>query len=146
MTRLLPIVALVIGLGLSTTQAQAPKVPAGEPASMGSNMVSPEIDSILNHRPWHHEFMDPKSPAAGGQGYRNPGNVGRTNELYQPGDKFQNDSPKHVTAKIGLGGVPDRAEQLAAFNAGTARYNALQTHMDRYGRPMAGFGMGFGFR
>lgn len=161
MMRLLGCIAALIGFVLILPAARAQDQPqASATASAASpgtgSMVSPEVDSILKHRAWHHEYMDRNSPAAGGsgsvaaannrEGYRNPNNVGRTNEPYLPGDKFQNDSPKHITAQIGLGGVPDRAEQIAAFNAGTARYSAIQSHIDSYGRPMMGFGMGFGFR
>src|SRR5690606_15735959 len=102
--------------------------------------------SILRYRAWHEDFTpgQPHSQA----GFRNPGNVGRTAEYYPPGNQFQNPQQaggERVTARIGNGGVPDRASQIAAYNAGTSRYNALQTHIDRYGRPMRGFGMGFGF-
>jgi len=99
---------------------------------------------VLRHDPW------PYAPAAGNSdyGYRNPGGVGRHSEYYPPGDRFQNNSPRAVTAQIGNGGQPDRQEQLQSYNSGTARYNALQSHIDRYAHPFGfgyGFGMGYGF-
>lgn len=106
----------------------------------------PEIDTILRYRPWHHEFMDPNSPAAGSRNFRHYDQVGPTAEFMPASGHYQNENPPHITARIGNGGQPDRAEQIAAYNAGTARYSALQSHMDNYGRPMMGFGMGFGFR
>lgn len=145
------VVGLLLAASTATAQFTSPDAARSKPAaprpaqiapSPGGSDTLPEVDSILRHRAWHDDF----TPAApGSSGYRNPNNVGRSNEYYLPGDKFQNANPQHITAKIGLGGVPDRAEQIAAFNAGTARYNALQTHIDRYGRPTMGFGMGFGF-
>lgn len=98
--------------------------------------------SILRHKSWHEEFV-PSSQRE--YAYRNPGGVGRRAEYYPPNNQFQNDSPRHITAKIGNGGQPDRAEQLQAQLVGGANYNYLQTHIDRYGRPAFGFGMGFGW-
>ena len=114
--------------------------------SLGDVSFDPARASILRHRAWHEEFMPDQAPQRAG--FRNPGNVGRNAEYYPPGNQFQNPQQagsRHITAQIGNGGVPDRASQIAAYNAGTQRYNALQTHIDRYGRPMHGFGMGFGF-
>jgi len=125
---------------------EAPTRPEGPGASPGNVSFDPAQASILRHRAWHDEYT-PRQPYAPQAGFRNPGGVGRYAEYYPPGNQFQNPQQpggQHVTARIGLGGVPDRAEQLAAYSAGTARYNALQTHIDRYGRPMNGFGLGFG--
>lgn len=131
----------------SLVEAQDRGNPSPEPpSSLGDVAFDPAQASILRYRAWHEEFMPDRAPA--NAGFRNPGNVGRTAEYYPPGDQFQNPEAagsRHITARIGNGGVPDRAEQIAAFNAGTSRYNALQTHIDRYGRPMGGFGFGFGF-
>jgi hypothetical protein len=139
MTRAL---ALALPLAVAVAAPSLAQQPAPKPGtSSSSSQVLPEVDSILRHRAWHHEFTPGNQQA----GFRNPGNVGRVNEYYPPGDRFQGAAQPHITARIGLGGVPDRNEQLAAYNAGTARYNAIQTHIDRYGRPMMGFGMGFGF-
>lgn len=78
-------------------------------------------------------------------GYRNPGGVGRFSEYYPPGDQFQNPTRgRRQAATYGIG-MPTRSEQLASYNAGTARYNALQRHIDRYGSPRIGWGWGFGF-
>jgi hypothetical protein len=72
--------------------------------------------------------------------------VGRVAEYYPAGDKFQNSFARSsADARIGLGGVPDRNEQLQAQRVGTGYYNMLMTHIDRYGSPYMGFGMGFGW-
>jgi len=100
---------------------------------------------VLENNPWPY----PSARAHNSDyGYRNPGGVGRKAEYYPPGDRFQNDSPRTITARIGNGGQPDRAEQIAAYNAGTFRYNAIQSHIDRYAHPFGfgyGFGLGYGF-
>jgi hypothetical protein len=101
-----------------------------------------QASSSIAHRSW------PYQPSNEGYGFRNPGGVGRMAEYYPPGDRFQNDSPRHVTAQIGNGGQPDRNEQLQAEAVGVQRYNALQSHIDRYGAPFGfgyGWGMGYGF-
>ncbi len=150
--RFLGLALLVTGLlspGLVIAQSPAtpnpPQTPTQSPASLGAVTYDPAEASILRHRAWHEDFMPNQN--AGNSGYRNPGNVGRYAEYYPPGNQFQNPQQagsQHITAKIGLGGVPDRAEQIASYNAGTARYSAIQTHIDNYGRPMRGFGFGFG--
>lgn len=78
-------------------------------------------------------------------GFRNPGGVGRYKEYYPPGDRFQSggEDPVKVAKFDQGGGAPDRQEQIEAYNAGTARYNAIQQHIDRYGSRMY-FGYGFG--
>jgi hypothetical protein len=145
---------LAAGLSLAAfaidASAQTPKPPPANaaaitapppiPASPGdSPNVLPEVESILRHRPWHEQYA--RQPA----GFRNPGDAGRTNSYYPADNQFQN--PGHARAGATyLGGIPDRNEQLAAYNAGTARYSAIQNHIDSYGRPSFGFGMGFGFR
>ncbi len=137
-------VFLASGVLTLSAQAQAPNDPADasqtSPPSYGNPDGQPE--SILSHRPWPYD----RKPTT--YGYRNPGGVGRVAEYYPPGNKFQNDSPKHITAQIGLGGQPGRSEQLASQQVGIARYNSLQSHIDRYGHPFGfgyGFGMGWGF-
>ena len=93
-------------------------------------------------KPWHEEYIPPENRD---YGFRNPGGVGRRAEYYPPGDKFQNDSPPHITARIGNGGQPDRNEQLRAQAVGGMNAHYLQSHIDRYGSPRWGFGYGFGF-
>lgn len=145
-------------LALPATSIFAQQQPAGPPRtspsasapSARSNYYVPKRksfaevpaphSSLLRQRPWHEDFVPESQP-----GFRNPNGVGRMVEYYPPGDKFQNDSPRHITARIGLGGVPDRNEQLAAQQTGTAYYGMLMNHIDRYGSPMMGFGMGFGW-
>ena len=88
---------------------------------------------------------DPYDSPEDSFGYRNPGGVGRMNEYYPPGDQFQSPGQRGRPAATHGLGATSRAEQLASYNAGTARYNAIQGHIDRYGSPRIGFGWGFGF-
>jgi hypothetical protein len=125
--------------------AAAPTAAPARPARESFADLPPPHSSILRLRPWHEEFV-PQEQRAKSYGFRNPGGVGRMAEYYPPGDQFQNNAPAHITARTGQGGgAPDRSEQLQAQSVGTARYSALQSHIDTYGRPMMGFGMGFGF-
>jgi hypothetical protein len=126
--------------GARATAPAAPRAPQRGVTSSGRLSDS----SILAHRDWSYRSNDT-------YGFRNPGGVGRVAEYYPPGDRFQNEAPRHITAQIGNGGQPDRNEQLQAQQIGIQRYNALQSHIDRYGAPFGygyGFGMyyGFGFR
>lgn len=147
----------VLGTTSAQAQAQGARPPArpGAPAAPADAGAAPyrssfadlpaPHSSILRERPWHEEFV-PDSQRNASYGVRNPGGVGRFAEYYPPGNRFQNDSPAHITARTGVGGgAPTLADQRAAQAVGTARYSALQTHIDTYGRPMMGFGLGFGF-
>jgi hypothetical protein len=148
MTSCLRIVAGFCAASLIATsaagQAPAPAKRVQPPPTRAPRPAAPrqvaqnysEPDSILAHRSWSYRSNDT-------YGFRNPGGVGRVAEYYPPGDRFQNDNPRHVTAQIGNGGQPDRNEQLQAQMVGVQRYNALQSHIDRYGAPF-GFGYGFG--
>lgn len=141
-TTLLPLLALA--------QDPAPDDPPARPAArkaaparrISYAELPPQHPSILRVKPWHEDYIpeDQKSYA-----FRNPGGVGRRAEYYPPNNRFQNDSPRHVTARIGLGGQPDRNEQLRSQAVGTAYYGMLQQHIDRYGSPRFGFGFGFGW-
>lgn len=113
---------------------------AAPPSSFAQ--LPPPHSSILRVRPWHEQYIPPENRD---YGYRNPGGVGRRAEYYPPGDKFPNETPRHVTARIGNGGQPDRAEQLQAQAVGGANANYLQSHIDMYGSPRFGFGYGFGW-
>jgi hypothetical protein len=116
----------------ATAPLRAPqRRPAAAPAQRSAG-----DDSILATRTWTSRSNE-------SYGFRNPGGVGRSAEFYPPGDRFQNDSPRHITAQIGNGGQPDRLEQLQAEQVGVMRYNSLQSHIDRYGAPF-GYGYGFG--
>lgn len=134
----------------AATIAQSPSAgsaadgsPAARPARPASFAeLPPPHPSVLRVSPWHEEYIPPENRD---YGFRNPGGVGRRAEYYPPGDRFQNDSPRRVTARIGNGGQPDRAEQLQAQAVGGANYGRLQSHIDRYGSPRFGFGYGFGF-
>lgn len=135
---------VVAGLFAPLAAAQAP-ANNGRTTAARNPSAAPHSghQSVLRHNPW------PYAPAPNRDfGFRNPGGVGRTAEYYPPGDRFQNDSPRVITAQIGNGGQPDRQEQIQAYNAGTARYNALQSHIDSYAHPFGfgyGFGLGYGF-
>lgn len=123
----------------------APASPGRVPARASFADLPAPHPSILRARPWHEDYV-PESQKAASYGVRNPGGVGRFAEYYPPGNQFQNAAPAHITARTGVGGgAPSLADQRAAQAVGTATYSALQTHIDTYGRPMMGFGMGFGF-
>ena len=78
-------------------------------------------------------------------GFRNPGGVGRYAEYYPPGNRLQQNNDPVRRARFDQGGgAPDRQEQIQAYNAGTARYNAIQQHIDRYGAGRMYYGFGFG--
>lgn len=131
-----------------TTQPASVKAPASPgrvPARSSFADLPAPHPSILRVRPWHEDYV-PDAQKAASYGVRNPGGVGRYAEYYPPGNQFQNANPTHITARTGVGGgAPSLADQRAAQAVGTATYSALQTHIDTYGRPMMGFGMGFGF-
>jgi hypothetical protein len=65
-------------------------------------------------------------------------------EYTPPGGQFQNPGGARTAARFDSGGRPNRSEQLQSQAVGTARYSALQSHIDTYGAPRWGFGMGFG--
>jgi hypothetical protein len=138
----LPLAA--IGQDPAPDAPPAPKPAAARrvarPISYGA--LPPQHNSVLRIKPWHEDFVPDDQRQ---YGYRNPGGVGRMAEYYPPNNQFQNDSPRHVTARIGLGGQPDRNEQLRAQAVGTAYYGMLQQHIDAYGSPRFGFGFGFGW-
>lgn len=116
------------------------KPAASRPISYGELPV--QHNSILRVKPWHEDYIPPENRS---YGYRNPGGVGRMAEYYPPNDQFQSGNRPHITAKIGLGGQPDRNEQLRSQSVGTAYYGMLQQHIDMYGSPRFGFGFGMGW-
>jgi hypothetical protein len=120
----------------------AAEVQAQTPGAPAPRRVRSPYGSAVRPRYWHEDFMPSQS-----YGFRNPGGVGRMSEYYPPGVQFQNEreGTPHVTARIGLGGVPDRREQLQSQVVGTVRSNALQMHTDRYGAPQPGYGLGYGY-
>ena len=97
--------------------------------------------SVVQHYPYPYPGAY-HGDATGG--FRNPGGVGRHAEYYPPGNRFQEENdPVRVARFDQGGGAPDRQEQIEAYNAGTARYNAIQGHIDRNANRMY-FGYGFG--
>ena len=87
-----------------------------------------------------YQYADPEHD----YGWRNPGGIGRMNEFYPPGNRFQRVADPVRVATFGGGGVPDRQEQLQAQSIGIERSSVLQRHIDAYGSPMR-FGYGFGY-
>jgi hypothetical protein len=150
MSRTLIILFIALALGVLSPEIRAQTPPPANAAAItapppipdtpsSSSGVLPEVESLIQHKAWHTDLV--RQPA----GFRNPGGAGRTNEFMPADNQFQNPGRARPAANY-RGGIPDRAEQIAAYNAGTARYSAIQNHIDNYGRPMMGFGMGFGFR
>lgn len=79
-------------------------------------------------------------------GFRNPGGVGRMLEYYPPDNEFQNPGTPVQAAQFDQGpAATQRSMQLQSQAVGIQRYNAIQSHIDRYGAPMMGWGWGFGF-
>ncbi len=105
--------------------------------------------SIVRHNPlpYRSSFGSyRRGYSEGGSGYANPGGVGRYSEYYDPNTPTsQVDLHPMPVARFDSGGGPDRAEQIAAYEAGTARSGNLQRHIDAYGAPYGAFGAGFGY-
>ena len=78
--------------------------------------------------------------------YANPGGVGRYAEYYTANTPTsQYERQPRPAARIGNGGVPDRASQIAAFQAGQMRTRNIQNNINTYGRPYAAYGFGLGY-
>jgi hypothetical protein len=97
----------------------------------------PGYRSVLRHYPYASSDYT--------YGFRNPGGVGRFEEYYPPGNTFVNGgrdpvSAMHAGFDQGLP-VGSIEQQAMAYNAGTARYSALQQHMDNFARPMGYWGL-----
>jgi hypothetical protein len=77
-------------------------------------------------------------------GFRNPGGVGRFQEYYPPGDRFQASYEREhePVARFDVGGGPNWDEQRAAQQLGVSRYNSIQNHIDNYARSGWGWGVG----
>jgi hypothetical protein len=134
---LLPLLALA-----QEPDRPAARRPTASPRPISYGQLPAQHPSILRVKPWHEDYIPEEHRQ---YGYRNPGGVGRVAEYYAPNNQFQNENPRHITAKIGLGGQPDRNEQLRSQSVGTAYYGMLQRHIDMYGSPRFGFGFGFGW-
>jgi hypothetical protein len=78
--------------------------------------------------------------------FSNPGGVGLYAEYYTPNTPTSqlDMHPTHQT-RFDKGAGPDRAEQIAAFQAGQMRTRNIQNNINAYGRPYAAYGAGFGF-
>ena len=78
--------------------------------------------------------------------FANPGGVGRYAEYYTANTPTsQVDLLPRSLARFDRGGGPDRAEQIAAFQAGQFRARNIQDNINAYGRPYGAYGAGFGF-
>ena len=100
--------------------------------------------SVVHHYPYPYpQYYHGEDQA----GFRNPGGQGRYAEYYAPGDEQRLANAKDPVQRAKFdqgGGAPDRAEQIAAYNAGTQRYNSIQRSIDNYARPYYGYGFGVG--
>jgi hypothetical protein len=156
MNRLHRVAALVLsGALVPAASAQTPMTSGVQPASPPQARPAPTATttpaqtplrrrSIVHHYPYPYpSFYNTDATA----GFRNPGGTGRYLEYYPPGNQFQSDQARDPVkvATFGQGGIPDRAEQLAAQQIGIQRYNAIQQHIDNYARPYFGYGLGVGF-
>ncbi|RLT15712.1 MAG: hypothetical protein DWI24_00835 [Planctomycetota bacterium] len=77
-------------------------------------------------------------------GFRNPGHLAKVAEYYAPGEKFDSapHDPIHPATYNEQTAALSRNAQIQAYNAGTARYNAVMQSIYAYSRPMGGFGFG----
>lgn len=132
----------------STALAQAPAASPGPRTSQAAAFrrdVPARTNGAMRRSPSYSSGYYGDSRRAG---YRNPGGVGRYEEYYPAGDRFQNDvgrNPVPVPTFNGGSGVPTLEEQIAAQSLGVAKYNAIQQSIDRYARPYYGFGFYGGF-
>jgi hypothetical protein len=78
--------------------------------------------------------------------FANPGGVGRYAEYYTANTPTSQVDlhPIHPT-RFDRGGGPNRAEQIAAFQAGQMQTRNIQNNINAYGRPYGAYGAGFGF-
>ena len=139
---------------------QAPGVPQGQLAALPPK-PRPAESARSEGRPQVAEAKRPAStaealprrastaarrdpPAAQGR-FANPGGVGRFSEYYTP---YTPTSPADArptrVARFDQGGGPDRAEQIAAFQAGQMRTRNIQNNINAYGRPYGAYGAGLG--
>lgn len=136
---LLPSLGVAL-LFASTASAQAPRSAGGRETAQAApspGEPSPGDLSILRQ---DYPFRPGST-----YGFRNPGGVGRYAEYYPPGNVFQARAASRPPAEFGnSSALPGNAqEQLEAQRVGVMKYNALQSHIDRYGHPF-GYGYGFG--
>ena len=77
-------------------------------------------------------------------GFRNPGHLAKVAEFYGPGEKFDSapHDPIHPATYNEQTAALSRNAQIQAYNAGTARYNAVMQSIYAYSRPMGGYGFG----
>lgn len=117
--------------------------PGGQLPPIKSQSENPrQRRSVVHHYPYPYPGAYHGDETGG---FRNPGGVGRYAEYYPPGNRFQENNDPVTRAKFDQGGgAPNRQEQIEAYNAGTARYNAIQRHIDRYGSGRMYYGFGFG--
>lgn len=111
-----------------------------------TNPESPEYhpgaaNSVVRHQPVRYRTDNNT------YGFRNPGHLARVAEYYPPDQKFDNPAtdPIHPATFNEQTTALSRGMQIQAYNAGTARYNAVMESIYAYSRPMGGFGFGGGF-
>ncbi|MFM7316133.1 MAG: hypothetical protein ACKO5E_04245 [bacterium] len=111
-----------------------------------SNPESPEYhpgaaNSVVRHQPVRYRSDNNT------YGFRNPGHLARVAECYAHEQKFDNPAtdPIHPATFNEQTTALSRGMQIQAYNAGTARYNAVMQSIYAYSRPMGGFGWGGGF-
>lgn len=153
---------LLASLAAGVARGQAPATPSG-PRRTGPATTAPAASSsaedparirdptmpLHSSRPYRSRtapqprYTDPDDD----YGFRNPGGVGRMNEFYPPGNKFENGGRDPVkVAQFGSGSPAlSNESQMQAQRIGIARSRELHEHIDRYSRPMGGWGYGYGF-
>jgi hypothetical protein len=153
MRRLLCLSALLLSGWLADeVRAQAPANPAGPQTPQAAQAPAVRRDaavrrsSTVRRSPYHRSYYDDASRS----GFRNPGGVGRYEEYYPAGNRFQNEYARSAAPIVptfnGSSGVPTFQDQIAAQQLGVQKYNAIQQSIDRYAQPYYGFGFFGGFR
>ena len=107
----------------------------------GIGLLSASADEPVKTTPPAPPALSPTLPPSSipsrAAGFRNPGGVGRRNEYYPAGDRFQNPG-RGAQRTPNFGQVPDyaaRPAQMDVQRTGIARVRALDRHIDAYGRP-----------
>lgn len=145
-----------VALVPSALSQDAPSPPSPDPAASAAPEeaypahIRPQAHypqqrrSVVQHYPYPYpEYYHGDSSG----GFRNPGGRGRYAEYFPAGDDYHDRTATDPVRRAKFdqgGGAPDRAEQIAAYNAGTQRYNAIQRSIDSYARPYWGVGFGAG--
>jgi len=143
------------------TASQQPRVASHGPASLSEptptdpshpNYHAGAHRSIVRHNPLprrasYNSYYPYSSPGSShpSSGF-STGGVGRYAEFYDANTPTgQVDQHPVPVARFDSGGGPDRAEQIAAAQAGQVKARNVQDGINAYGTPYGAYGAGFGY-